>query len=164
MDLSDDIKDALAKCSDEGARKVLLDRLLTLDRGISRNFVSFIQTHVTEQFWDRSPNIPPDKGRIEPAELAGLLKRIYAQRSKTLHEAEPFPPNVLSPPDDEAEIDRRDRLAAFERNEIEQQLLQVATQTKELVCRHDGSGLRLSRLVLSFPLTPYWRPRLIDRS
>ncbi len=90
-DLSADVTSALSACPD-AERAVLLRRILDLDFGISRNFVAFIIQHLRDSFWQDSPQIATAAGRIAKEELPDLLKRIYNQRSKTLHEAEPFPP------------------------------------------------------------------------
>ena len=132
-DLSADITESLAKCADESAKKKLLNRILELDRGISRNFVSFIQEHISARFWDESPKIEVAQGRVTREELPDLLKRIYNQRSKTLHEAEPFPPNVLSPPEGEAEIDRRTVLIVGPRRWTQAQMIPYARFFERLV-------------------------------
>jgi hypothetical protein len=131
-ELSEEIRQALGQCDPE-SRKVLLRRILELDRGISRNFVSFVNAHVTDDFWSQSPKISTEEGRVTREELPELLKRVYNQRSKTLHEAEPFPPNVLAPPNDYAEIDRRSEITVGERRWTQTQFVPYVRFFERLV-------------------------------
>lgn len=103
-ELSPEVRAALDACP-EVPRRVLAKRLLELDNRITRNFVSFVVDHVAEDFWARHD--VPSAGHVTKAELPKLLKRIYNQRSKTLHEARPFPPYVLFADSEDTEIDRR---------------------------------------------------------
>lgn len=130
-DLKDAVKEALARC-DEGGRQVLLQEILDLDRGISRNFVAFIIENLDEQFW-LQPGRPAPPKRVEPEELPEILKRIYAARSKLVHEAEPFPPNVLDAPDDESEIDRRPELVIGEKRWSGGQMIPYARFFERLI-------------------------------
>jgi len=131
-ELSTDLVQALAKCDPE-PRKILLRRILELDRGISRNFVSFVTAHVADDFWLQSPKISADQGRVSREELPELLKRIYNQRSKTLHEAEPFPPNVLAPPNNDTEIDRRPEITVGQRKWTQPQFVPYVRFFERLV-------------------------------
>jgi hypothetical protein len=132
-DLPAAVREALDKCADPEARRVLLNRLLELDRGISRNFVTFVDSHVAESFWQESPQISEAEGRIARDELPELLRRVYNQRSKTLHEAEPFPPNVLSPAHPDAEIDRRPEIVVGQRKWTQAQFIPYARFFERLV-------------------------------
>jgi hypothetical protein len=132
-DLIPELRDALAKVSDEQARKLLLGRILDLDRGIARNFVSCIVDLVGDEFWDQSPKISTEKGRVDRGELPELLRRIYGQRSKTLHEAEPFPPNIVDPPDGDAEIDRSEEVIVGERRWTHNQIIPYVRFFERLV-------------------------------
>jgi hypothetical protein len=109
-DLPQPVRAALAKIPEEDARQVLLRRILELDRGITRNFVQFVLEHTQDSFWQEGTNLPAERGRILKGELPKLLKTIYNQRSLTLHDGEPFPPNVFEPPNDLAEIDRTEEI------------------------------------------------------
>lgn len=131
-DLAPTLRDALAKC-DEGSRAVILEAYLAQDRGVGRNFVEFILEHVGDEFWAASPKITVDKGLIERVELPALLTRIYDARSKLVHEAEPFPPNVLDAPDDKSEIDRRSELTVGEKRWSQKQIIPYARFFERLV-------------------------------
>jgi hypothetical protein len=132
-DLAPEIRSALADVGNEAAKKVLLDRVLDLDRGIGRNFVSYVVELVSDEFWQQSPSISIEDGRVDRAELPDLLRKIYNQRSKTLHEAEPFPPNIMDPPDSEAEIDRRPSVAVGQRRWTQAQVIPYVTFFERLV-------------------------------
>lgn len=132
-DLPADIQAALATHPDTAMRDKLSKRLVESDHRISRGFLAFIQQHVSKTFWDESPKIRPEDGRVEENELATLVKRIYNQRSKTLHAAEPFPPNVLDPPDNEAEIDRRKEIRVGSRSWGEAQIIPYVRFFERLV-------------------------------
>ena len=56
---------------------------------IARRFKKFIIDNIEEVFWSAQGR--PVLGRINREDLPYLLGRIYDQRSKTLHNAEPFP-------------------------------------------------------------------------
>jgi len=73
------------------------------ERFIGRRFVQFILNHVDESFWNY--DLRPQLGRVEVGELPRLLKKIYKQRSDTLHSGEPFPPSVFTSPLHGCEID-----------------------------------------------------------
>lgn len=102
-----DLDQELAKLVDSVENKDLQNKIkqiiLKREQFISRRFVAFILEHIEESFWAEEKR--PKHGQIKPDELPDLLKRIYAQRSRTLHTGEPFPPSIFYPPMMEAEID-----------------------------------------------------------
>jgi hypothetical protein len=101
--------------ADASVRKKLVDRFLELDRGIQRNFVRFMMSHVTQEFWEASPKCSPAEGRVESSELEDLLNRVYNQRSLMVHVGQPFPPNIENSPKSVAEIDRSIEVTALGR-------------------------------------------------
>jgi hypothetical protein len=132
-ELAPELLAALGKIPDETSRRLVVDRILDLDRGISRNFVAFVVDLVSDDFWNESPNLAVEKGRIEASELSELLYRVYNQRSKTLHEAEPFPPNVMEPPDTDAEIDRSEGISVGQRRWTQSQMIPYVRFFERLV-------------------------------
>jgi hypothetical protein len=132
-DLSAEIRESLAKVVDATARATLLNRILELDRGIARNFVAVVLQYVDADYWADAPDLDPTDGRIESTELPSLLKRIYDQRSRTLHQGEPFPPNIVRPPDSLAEIDRQTQLIIGERRWTASQFLPYVSFFERLV-------------------------------
>lgn len=80
-------------------RKQLEERILEhLHQGeISLRFCSFIVEHVDVTFWDADR---PEQGfgLVEPDQLELLMKRVYNQRSKTLHEGRSFPDWIFREP------------------------------------------------------------------
>jgi hypothetical protein len=131
-DFSEDLREAVASHPDRSAREALEKRLCG-DRLISRNFVIFTAAHITEEFWKASPNITPEQGRIQAEELPDILKRIYSQRSKTLHEAMPFPPNVLDAPESDAEIDRSTEVVVGDRRWTDKDMIPYVRFFERLV-------------------------------
>jgi hypothetical protein len=93
----------LDKISDEDLRVEIESAIIEKEWFIGRRFVAFIMNHIDDEFW----NFPdrPETGRINPKDLPTLLKRIYNQRSRTLHSGESFPPQVFYTPLNGAEID-----------------------------------------------------------
>lgn len=81
---------------DEGLRNKIREKILKREKFIKRRFIVFILDHLEKEFWTSTKR--PNLGRIDPKQLPKLLARIYDQRSKTLHEGEPFPISVLNPP------------------------------------------------------------------
>ncbi len=77
--------------------------ILKKEHFICRKFREFIIENTEESFWNYEER--PKQGQIEPNILRELLTRIYNQRSKTLHEGQPFPPNIFIPPLMGAELD-----------------------------------------------------------
>lgn len=80
----------LERIPDNSLRREIEDAISSRERFIAKRFVSFILSHVGEEFWDYPER--PEHGRIAPDQLPELLRRIYRQRSRTLHAGEPFPP------------------------------------------------------------------------
>jgi len=78
------------------------EAILKKERYIGRRFVRFILDHIVSDFWEDKNR--PEIGLINPDELQGLLKKIYNQRSSTLHMGEPFPPPTYQAPIRGAEI------------------------------------------------------------
>lgn len=77
---------------DESIKNKLKDRILERNPFLSRKFVTFILDNIDDEFWkydNRSMY-----GQIKPEDLPKYLKNIYDQRSKTLHEGQPFPPVI----------------------------------------------------------------------
>ena len=72
------------------------EAILKKERCIGRRFVKFILDHIENKFWDEENR--PEIGLIKPEELQDLLKKIYNQRSSTLHMGEPFPPPIYNAP------------------------------------------------------------------
>lgn len=102
-DISPKLAALVGSVENEDLRVSLEKAILEREKFIARRFVAFILEHTEEDFWREEKR--PEYGRIGPEELPELLKRIYDQRSKTLHEGEPFPPSVFHPPKMGAEID-----------------------------------------------------------
>lgn len=78
--------------ADEEIRNKISESILNKPPYIKRKFVNFIINHVENSFWKYKNR--PDKpvlGRINPDDLPELLEKIYDQRSRTLHNGEPFP-------------------------------------------------------------------------
>ena len=69
---------------------------------ISRRFKKFIIDNIEKVFWTTQGR--PVLGRINREDLPSLLNRIYTQRSKTLHYAEPFPRYIFNRPINGEEI------------------------------------------------------------
>lgn len=97
----------LASLVDSIENHELKDRIkqaiLKREHLICRKFREFIIENTEERFWNYKER--PKQGQVEPDSLCELLTRIYNQRSKTLHEGQPFPPNIFIPPLMGAEID-----------------------------------------------------------
>jgi len=85
----------------EELRAYLTNRLKQYGLATTR-FVNFIIDHIEESFWNESKS--PDYCKVTPEVLRKLLKRIYSQRSRTLHRGEPFPPYVYDTPIQNCEI------------------------------------------------------------
>jgi len=77
--------------------------ILKREKFINRRFREFIVENIEDSFWSYKER--PERGRIDPGTLRELLTRIYNQRSKTLHEGQPFPPSIFRPPLIGAEIE-----------------------------------------------------------
>lgn len=102
-DLDQKLAQLVGFVENEDLQNKIEQTILKREQFIGRRFVAFILEHVEESFWTEEKR--PKHGEIKPEELHDLLKRIYEQRSRTLHSGEPFPPSIFSPPIMEAEID-----------------------------------------------------------
>lgn len=109
----------LARVEDEGLREELEQAILQKERLIKRRFVRFILDHVEESFWSDDERWPEgsrsEHGRIEPDQLERLLRKIYDQRSVTLHKGEPFPPQTFNAHGWREEIDTSISMRSGER-------------------------------------------------
>ena len=92
----------LQKIDDEELCHEIEEATLSTERFISRKFVRFILNHTENSFWEEEDR--PEHGKIEKNELEKSLKKIYNQRSRTLHKGEPFPPGAAEPSAMNAEI------------------------------------------------------------
>lgn len=79
---------------DDELRKKLEDSIWARERLISRKFCAFIESHVETSFWEDETR--PEMGRIKSDYLPALLRKVYSQRSRTLHTGEPFFPGITS--------------------------------------------------------------------
>lgn len=93
----------------EDLGKKIEQAILKKHRFIKRRFVAFVMNHIEKDFW--SAERGPVRGQIKPDKLPGFLKKIYDQRSRTLHDGKPFPPAAISPPLQGEEIDTRGMIA-----------------------------------------------------
>lgn len=78
----------------EDLRAEIEQAILEREKSICHRFVEFICNYVEESFWTEEKR--PQCGKIESGQLPALLKKIYNQRSKTLHNGEPFPPYIFN--------------------------------------------------------------------
>lgn len=92
-DIDDKLAELVDKIEDRELKSELEKHIMKRNRLLKRRFVSFILAHLDDSFWEENR---PKYGLIEPKELQNLLKRIYDQRSSTLHSGEPFPPIDLT--------------------------------------------------------------------
>lgn len=90
----------IARVEDQSLRGELEEALLAKERFIKKRFVQFVLDHVEEGFWSEDERWPeenrPACGRVQPEDLEHLLKKVYDQRSATLHSGEAFPPSTYS--------------------------------------------------------------------
>lgn len=103
MDYDPHLSDLINKIEDKELKNAIEKTLIKRERFISRRFVRFILDHIDESFW--SDGLRPQFGKVDPEELQLYLKRIYHQRSKTLHTGELFPPSVFRNPLQDSEVD-----------------------------------------------------------
>ena len=96
--------------------------ILKKEHLIRRKFREFIIKHTEKSFWEYEGR--PKLGQIEPHDLPKLLNRIYDQRSNTLHEGQPFPPNVFRSPLRGSEI-----LKGYDRNGKKMERKRLHTQS-----------------------------------
>lgn len=90
-DLSEGWEDLVNKIADTKLRQEITNKLVE-DRFFTRKFCTFIEKCMEKDkdFWtyERRPKGP---GRIMEKSLPKLLRKIYKQRSETLHSGKPFP-------------------------------------------------------------------------
>ena len=103
----------VGQIQDQDLRRQIENRILRLQRFIGRRFVAFVEAYLDQTFWDEPDRA--EQGRVDPSELRRLLKRVYGQRSKTLHEGEPFPATIERPPLQAEEIPSGYSVAVGER-------------------------------------------------
>jgi hypothetical protein len=96
-EISQPLAQAISRIESDEIRDDIISHIIRRERFISRKFVQFIMKHITDDFWPKS-TVNARRGGIMADELPHLLKKIYAQRSRTLHDGEPFPPNIFRPP------------------------------------------------------------------
>jgi hypothetical protein len=92
-EIDEKLAELIDKVEDGCLRGELEAHILKKEKFIRRRFASFILSYLEDSFWDEPR---PERGLIGPATLPTLLKRIYDQRSKTLHSGDPFPPVIIS--------------------------------------------------------------------
>lgn len=102
-DLDTNLSELVESVNDEAIRNALKRAILKRERFIKRRFTEFILQHIEKEFW--TEGIRPEHGQIKPDDLSGILNTIYDQRSRTLHNGEPFPVSIFYPPLLDAEID-----------------------------------------------------------
>ena len=102
-DFDPKLAELVDRVENEDLRSRIGQTILGRQQFIGRRFAAFILDYMEEGFWTEAKR--PKVGKIKPEELADLLKRIYDQRSRTLHTGEPFPVSIFYPPILGAEID-----------------------------------------------------------
>jgi len=102
-DLDTGLAKLVDKIGNNGLKQKIERTILKKEKFICRRFREFIIENIEDEFW--SDEERPEQGRIDSKTLPELLTRIYNQRSKTLHEGEPFPASIFIPPIMGAEID-----------------------------------------------------------
>lgn len=96
VELDSNLAELVDSVEDIQLRQKIECHILNRERFINRKFASFILSHIDDDFWKYKGR--SQTARIEPDELPELLKRIYDQRSRTLHAGEPFPIAIFLPP------------------------------------------------------------------
>jgi hypothetical protein len=92
-DLENEKLAELINCiENEKLRKTIEQTILKREQFIGRRFVAFILDYSEKDFWTTER---PEYGAIKRDDLPEILKRIYDQRSNTLHNEDPFPPTVF---------------------------------------------------------------------
>jgi hypothetical protein len=81
---------------DEEFKDEIENAVLQKERFIKQKFQKFILEHIEESFWNYEKR--PQLGKIKHDDLPKLLNNIYDQRSKTLHNGEPFPYYIYHSP------------------------------------------------------------------
>lgn len=100
---------AVRKIEDQSLREEISNRIIKRMTSIRRRFVKFVLAYLDESFWEyaKRPNKEQwgEMFRIDPGSLEAYLGNIYKQRSRALHDGEPFPiMSVTGPPIEYAEI------------------------------------------------------------
>jgi len=88
----------VGRIGEDDLRNEITEQIIEREFLTSRRFVAFIVAHTGDEFWRAEGRPEQGRGRVEPAQLPELMRRIYNQRSRTLHRGEPFPPNIFHPP------------------------------------------------------------------
>ena len=102
-DIDQKIAKLVSQVEDEDLRNKIEQAIMKREAFIQRKFVTFILKHIEDDFWTEGER--PVHGKIKPEQLPVLLKRIYDQRSRSLHNGELFPPQVFLAPLEGSEID-----------------------------------------------------------
>lgn len=98
---------------EDNAKEKIASRILKREKFIKRRFVKFILDYLEDSFWNEVER--PEIGKINSEDLPDYLRKIYDQRSRTLHSGEPFPPFHYEKPLDGAEIDFSSYIIAGEK-------------------------------------------------
>lgn len=112
-DLDAELGELVQSVENEKLRSQIEQAILKRQPFHRRRFVAFILDHIEEDFWLEEKR--PEQGRIDRDDLGNLLRRIYDQRSATLHDGKPFPATVFHPPMMGAEIDFGDSIIVGEK-------------------------------------------------
>lgn len=120
-DLDNELANLVGSINDHKLRANIEKAILKREKLINRRFVKFIEDHTEQDFWRSEEE--NKKGIINKNNFTEILKKIYSQRSRTLHEGEPFPPHIFEPPFEifwetpmtEADIDPSESSSAGER-------------------------------------------------
>lgn len=97
FEINKKLNDLIDKVDDIHLRNEIKASIMKREKFINRKFVKFILDHVEEDFWTKKTKIQGAM-MIRPKELPSLLKKIYNQRSVTLHSGAPFPPYIFQAP------------------------------------------------------------------
>lgn len=79
---------------DESTKNRLKSLILKKERFINRRFVAFILDYIDDEFWNYDNRPKYKYMQVKPEDLPHILENIYKQRSKTLHDGQPFPPDI----------------------------------------------------------------------
>jgi hypothetical protein len=92
-DLNDmELKNQIDKIEDQELKQNIINALLNREQFIKKKFTSFIVNHIGDEFWQEEQ---PQAAKIGKGEIESVLSNIYIQRSRTLHDGEPFPPYIF---------------------------------------------------------------------
>lgn len=101
-EINEKLDNLINKVEDERLQKQLKQTILKKEKFIRRRFMKFTLDNTTDDFWKDETR--PKIGKIEKDDLPKLLKKIYDQRSDTLHGGKPFPSYIFHSPLKEGEI------------------------------------------------------------